>query len=97
MNTIKLVIATMVLGLVFFSDNVLADTPLAPGLNLVSGTGQLPPQYVASHPCAMAVWGWNSQLQEWTHYYPGVPDYVNEFHPTGLMLPQNGYVVLCKP
>lgn len=94
----KIVIVTLVLVLTFvFAVMASADTPLSSGLNLVAGTGELPSQYIASHQCATAIWGWNSQLQEWTHYYVGVPNYVNEYRPVGQMLEQNGYVVLCQP
>jgi len=63
--------------------------PLAAGFNLAGGPlgGDVPPaEFVACLPASSwaALYVWDGERQEWRHFFPGVPAYVNAGSNSGI-------------
>jgi len=65
------------------------------GWNLIAGTGQTPQEFADEHPECSAIAMYGYQNGQWTHWFTGVPDYVNEFHGIDALDPSRGYWVYC--
>jgi hypothetical protein len=71
-----IIIVVVILGaLAAFSAK--AAGGLAPGWNLVPGTGQAPADYAAGEACTVGIYGWDGAAQRWERWGRDVPAWVN--------------------
>lgn len=69
---------------------------LAPGWNLIAGAGETPEEFVADNTCVSIIYVWENDTQRWSHYFTGVPEYVNDYRAIQMMDLGRGYWVYCK-
>lgn len=86
----------LVLFLIFtFWSSASAQDALQPGWNVVVGNGQSVPAYLSEHPCALSVYGWRAESQEWYGVFQYAPTYVST--PGFVALErQTAYFVYCN-
>lgn len=91
------IVAAVAIAMAVSIGTARAEGPaLVPGWNLIAGAGETPAAFAAEHACVSIIYVWENDSQRWSHYFVGVPQYVNAYRGIQTMDLGRGYWVYCR-